>query len=249
MNLFELKKKIPTLIGMVVFFGIATICSVYYDGWYVLLQALKIDVEILAVAIGGGWALYLFLLQRQNEPAIGIKFGYKCISNGDGLYLTFFDVTLNNIGKVRVQGRRSRNLAYPINGKDHKDEEETLKFGGSLLLRPVPLNLPPNTVLDWFNQESGEKREQLDKLFFGVSAIEADLLYDYARKEEEKEIEITDFWMEPGEAYDVGVCVVLPPGAYYLIITFLGEKSDDELWRRKVVIQIPNERHSLTNLA
>jgi hypothetical protein len=211
--------------------------SVFEEDWDKIIEAAKSVAEIIAVAIGGGWTWYLFQLQREKEPAIGIKFEHKCVHNGGQLYLVYFDVKFSNLGKVRVQGRRARNPAYPT-VKDRPDKEETLKYGCSLLLRPVPPNLPQNAILDWFNQETDGTGLKLKQLFFDTQPIEADLLYDYAIKL--NGVEITDFWMEPGESYDVGACVLLPPGTYFTIVTFLGETSDDELWRRKAVIEVPS---------
>lgn len=237
-----MKKKIAMVIVALFALAFAVFWWVCHRDWFKFFEAAKNIAEIIAIGIGGAWALYLFMIQRQSEPAIGIKVDYKCVPNGSELYLTYFDVAFSNIGKVRIQGRKARNPAYPIESKDHDDEEETLKYGGSLLLRSIPANLPENTILDWFNQESGKPGEKLKELFFDKPEIEADLLYDYAIKD--KKMEITDFWMEPGETYDVGACIALRPGNYLAIITFLGEKSDDELWRRKAIIQVPKGKTS-----
>jgi len=234
--------KIKKILAAIILIAaiIALLFSVFWwvcdKDWLEFIDAIKSLAEASAVVIGGIWTWYLFWLQREKEPAIGIEFKYKCIPNGSQLSVVYFDVTFSNIGKVRVQGRRSRNPAYPT-AKDRPDKEETLQYGCSLLLRHVPHGLPANAVLDWFNQESGERGKELGKLVFDTPPIEADLLYDYAIKLSSGEV--TDFWMEPGELYDVGVGFVLLPGTYLAIITFLGETSDDELWRRKALIEIP----------
>ncbi len=72
--------------------------------------------------------------------------------------------------------------------------------------------------------------------------IVANLLDEYEYETEGKE----DFWMEPSESSHLCVGVILQPGVYLAMVTFVGDHSDDEFWRRLFIVQIP-ERDTLSS--
>ena len=49
----------------------------------------------------------------------------------------------------------------------------------------------------------------------------------------------TDFRLEPSESYHLSVGVILQAGVYLAMVTFVGQGSDDEFWRRLFIVQIP----------
>jgi hypothetical protein len=52
---------------------------------------------------------------------------------------------------------------------------------------------------------------------------------------------VTDFWMEPGESYSLGVPLILGKGCYLAKVTFIGEAEDDsEFWQRLFLVRVPN---------
>jgi hypothetical protein len=195
--------------------------------WLPFFEIAKNLVEIIAIFAGGAWALYRFGLLRENKAAIEIELHCKCIPEPNGRYFSYFDVTLINKGKVKAEARKKRRPAY-------RDEAETLKYGCSLLLRAIPKNIQERKPIGWFDEEAKTKSPI-------EGDIEVDLLYDYELNGE------TIFWMEPEESYHVGTGIVLQHGSYLAMITFVGNKeNDDEFWRRTFIVQIPNQNSDST---
>jgi hypothetical protein len=62
-----------------------------------------------ASVIGGVWILFRFFNERTLESALTIGVDASTIPF-EGAPLTFIDVTLTNVGKVRIQGKASRSL-------------------------------------------------------------------------------------------------------------------------------------------
>jgi hypothetical protein len=203
-------------------------------GWWIVedpcrpsnSEVTKNFAEVIAVVIGGYWAYYRFYLQREDEPAIGIELDYRCVPNANHCFLTYFDVTLTNKGKVKATAKRKPDKE---GGFAFTDKGEDLKYSCSLLLRAIPQNIPKGKPICWFDREEDKKRSPLP------GDIEADLIYDYEKDGEPY------FWMEPAESYHVGVGFILSPGIYLAMVTFIGDKNDDEFWRRTFIIQIPEQ--------
>jgi hypothetical protein len=63
--------------------------------------------------------------------------------------------------------------------------------------------------------------------------LELDLLSDY-------ELDGTyTFWMEPKETYHLGASCLITAGDYLVMVTFVGQREDDDFWRRTFVVRIP----------
>ena len=184
-------------------------------------ELVKNCAEALAVLVGGAWAFWMFVLKRERETALEIDLNMRCIPAMDG-FLSNFDVKLTNKAKVRVTAKPARLPAY-------RDRSERLKFSVSLLVRKLDVGPPadPPDPITWFTNSSSQSPVTSD--------AEVDLLSDY---------EIggrTDFWMEPGENYHVGAALVLKPGIYLAMVTFVGSRRDEEFWRRVVLLQVPED--------
>jgi hypothetical protein len=183
-------------------------------------ETLKNCVETVAILLGGGWAFWNFWLRRQKETALDIDMTHRCLPYGQGLFLTHFDVVLANRGSVKLVAKRDRVPAYAAHG-----DGETLKYSGDLLLRPIPSDMAVGSKVAWFCVPSDASPQPGD--------LEVDLLADHETDGK------THFWMEPGETYHLGVGLVLQPGTYLVLATFVGNASDDEFWRRLFMVNVP----------
>jgi hypothetical protein len=163
-------------------------------------------------------------LHRESATALAIELGHTDFKYANAEYLVTFDVTVRNMGQVRLTIRRDRNPAYP---RADTEDSETLKYGADLLIRRVPDGAGAGESIQWFSSEQA------------TSPVEGDLECDLAG-----EYELggkTDFWMEPGESYHLSTTRVLTTGCYLAMVTIIGDSSDREFWRRLYLIQVPAE--------
>ena len=174
----------------------------------------------LASVIGGLWVLFRFFNERTLESALTIDIDASTVAL-DGKALTFIDVKLSNVGKVRLQAKP----ADPSKNA-YEDPVEKLKYSCSLRLKRLDSGASaPDTLIDWFNDEN-----------FAITQLgEINLLNEY---ENPKNRNIVDFWMEPGEIYHLGVSLNLSPAVYLAKITFVGARSDKEFWSRIAIVQV-----------
>jgi hypothetical protein len=187
-------------------------------------EAIKNYAEVLAILVGGVWAVWRFCLRRERDTALDIALSQQSVPRADGSFLVFLDVMFTNRGAVRVTARRKRYPAYD-------DDSESLNFSGSLVIRELPDTAPVGAQVRWFATASDRSPRQTD--------IEADLLDDCELTGE------TDFWMEPGECSHSGVAIILRAGAYAAMVTFVGAAGDHEFWRRIFLIRVPYEAPQL----
>jgi hypothetical protein len=178
--------------------------------------------ETLAILVGGGWAFYRFVIRRESKPALDIALTYRIIPEPEDRFLAYFDVTLTNKSTHRVLARK-RKPQLPA----FSDRSENLQHSCSLLLRRVGAGAPLGTQVRWFDPEAKSPLP---------TDIAANLLEEYEYDIEGKE----DFWLEPSEISHLCVGVILQPGVYLAMVTFVGQPSDDsEFWRRLFIVQIP----------
>jgi hypothetical protein len=197
--------------------------------WADLSTTIKSFLTAFAVVCGGGWALYRFGLRRESAAALGIELTYTDSCYDKYGSLVTFDVSVRNIGSVKVTIRRSRNPAYPRPGTI---DTETLNYGASLLIRRIPEGKKPNETLQWFDSTTSTSPRKADS--------ECDLASEYEAQG------LTDFWLEPKETYHLSTTIVLRPGHYLAMVTLVGESTDEDFWRRIFAIRIFN-RNAETN--
>jgi hypothetical protein len=126
----------------------------------------------------------------------------------------FIEVQLTNKGKVKLGAKnRQSSPAY-------SDKVEQLRYSGSLKLKKIKAHAASAKWIDWFNDSS-----------FEDASDEINLLHEYENPEQG-----TDFWMEPGEVYTLGVPLTLTPGIYLAKVTFIGSRSNEEFWSRVMMI-------------
>jgi len=186
--------------------------------WVHWTEGLKNFAEMLAILVGGGWAFFRFVLRRERETALSMDMKSSSIPRGPGVHLVSFDVELSNKAAVSLRAKRKRLPAYP-------DPTDVLNYSVDLLLRSIPSSLPVGASLRWFPEPAQKSPQPGD--------IEVDLVDEY------EDMGKTDFWMEPGETYHVSTSMVLAAGTYLAMVTFVGNRSDKEFWRRVFVVQVP----------
>jgi hypothetical protein len=191
------------------------------DRWWISrADAVSKWATTFAILVAGLWALYHFYLRRESQTALTIDLTVSSVPYMNSSDLVTFDVTLTNKGLVAVRAQRNIRPAF-------QDNDEVLKYGGDLLVRKVSAELKPIATADWFIADHEHSPHADD--------FEADLLRIFRDDQG-----YTDFWMEPAEAYHVGSTLVLAPGNYLVMVTFVGDrKSGTDFWRRVFLIQVP----------
>jgi len=184
--------------------------------------ALKDTLTALGIIVGGWWTYTRFIRARVDETALDIDLTYSTVDYKTGNRLTFLNVVLKNLGKVKLRARERMNVAYDHRATDGK--EHVYKFGLGVKIRKIPTNLSSPSWLDWYGNSALESTLQ-----------EINLLKGYVKSEHQ-----TDFWMEPGESYSLAAPIILEDGSYLAMVTFIGvSKKDDEFWQRMFLIQVP----------
>jgi hypothetical protein len=184
---------------------------------------------LLAVVGGAVWGYYKFRLNRLDKPVLEIALAYRTIPDKDGRFLAWFDATFTNKSQRKVQARKrtERKLAF-------SDKNEDLEHSCSLLLRRVDPGAPAATQIRWFPDRNAKSPLDTDIKVNLLTGYE----YDAAGKD--------DFYIEPSEAQTLSVGIILEPGVYIAMITFVGPPPDDtEFWRREIIIQIPEANSGL----
>jgi hypothetical protein len=174
----------------------------------------------LASIVGGAWVLLRLYRERAFDSALTIDIHSSTLPAG-GPPLTFVEVTLTNVGKVKLQAKpaRSDHGAYD-------DGVEKLRYGCGLKLKKLDAAaLGGEAWIDWFD----------NRRFTSPQLGEINLLSEY---EDPKRGNRADFWMEPGEVYHLGAPVALPGGVYLAKVTFVGARADSEFWSRIAVISV-----------
>ena len=170
----------------------------------------------LASIVGGIWIVLRLWRERAFDTALGIDVRVSPPFAG-APQLTFLQVTLRNKGKVQLQAKESKPPAF-------QDKGETVPHSCTLQLKKL-LSSSPDVWINWFD------RKNFDPNF----SLEVNLLSEF----EDTAKGMTDFWMEPGEAYRLGVPLSLPRAVYLGKVTFIGEGSDREFWSRIFVVDVP----------
>jgi hypothetical protein len=195
-----------------------------HPSWLDLADAIEKWATALGIVGGGCWALCRFGLRRESATALGIELIHANLKYGSEYYLVTFDVTVRNMGQVKLTVRRERNPAYPRAGTE---DSETIKYGADLLLRRITDDAASGESIQWFTDNLQTSPTGGD--------IECDLASEYEQGGK------TDFWMEPGESYHLSTTRVLSPGYYLAMVTFVGNSSDKEFWRRVFTVCVPNK--------
>lgn len=181
-----------------------------YEPWWVdLAVAAQGWATVVAVLVGGVWALYTYRLKRQAETALDLQVSVQLHAYGARV-LAFVGVQLGNRGLVRVDATRSK-PAY-------QDDDEIVPYAGHIRLRPLDPKQTTASALQWFDG-STDGSNDLNDSFLSSYETDGTLL----------------FWLEPGECYRLGSTLVLDPALYMGMVTFVGN-GPKEFWRQTFVI-------------
>jgi hypothetical protein len=177
--------------------------------WVNVALAAQAWATVAAVIVGGLWALRTYRLHRQAETAVDLQTKVQLYRHGTSM-LAFVEVQLGNRGRVRIDASGQK-PAY-------RDEDETVPCAGHLRIRPVAPGLAPGRGLHWFD---------------GSTSAEADIEDDFLSSYETGGKVL--FWLEPGECYRLGSTVLLEPGLYMGMATFIGS-GPKEFWRQVFMV-------------
>lgn len=203
--------------------------------WLQALQAIQAVVTTLGIVAAAAWALYRFGARREGESALAIDLELTVRPYRDDRSLVFFDVELANTGAVRLAAKRRKDPAFSDLIRDGEIWGEEIRFSGDLMLSRVPDALAHGHAWRWYRQPRSDA---------AVDILEFDLLEEYDDGDGR-----SAFWMEPGEVYRLGVPIVLRAGIYVAKVTFIGQRSDQEFWRRLFLVQVPRADPGAASLA
>ena len=161
----------------------------------------------LAILVGGGWALYHFVLRREGESGLQIEFNVQDEDAVGIAQLKTVEVNIKNIGKRKLELDQNANITA-----GEEESEESFRHPFSLKIRNITGALNNFDCYDWSRFNFSHKN----------SDQEYDLLIGYDK---------TVFFAEPGEEYSFLKIINLAPGDYLLKATFIG-KRDYEYWQR-----------------
>jgi hypothetical protein len=178
-------------------------------------------VVALAAIVAGVWAYSRFSRERGNELALKMKQRMSVSSLGHRNLVTF-SVTLENVGKKMISARpcQPESVAYD-------DGVERLPYSCCLQLRQIKLANGLRKRVDWFDSVGVERVAGVD---------DVNLLANY---ENPRKANAVEFWMEPGESYDLTASFLLDPGQYLAKITFLADGSDGNFWTGVMQFHVP----------
>jgi hypothetical protein len=175
-------------------------------------------VQMVAVAGAGLWAYHRFVQNREDETALEISYGYRSENYASNIFLVALEIGFSNRGKVRVAAKPQCNPAYST-------DDELVLYSADLLIRSIPASHTPPVTLEWFPTATSKSP--------GPHDLEFNLLDEFTENLR------TNFWLEPGETSYVGKTMVLTPGHYLAMVTFIGDRGDHEFWRRVFYICVP----------
>jgi hypothetical protein len=192
-----------------------------------------VNAEILATAsttvialVTGWWTYRRFIESRQRETALTLDLKYTTTAYPGKDFLAVINVIVRNVGRVKVAVSDKR----PAYHEPTSQPEYRFDYGFNLKIRKLPVDLEAGERIDWF---------KAPKKGWPSSAMEFDVATGYVKEvESNRGSTLTDFWMEPGEAYTLTVPVVLAHGSYLALVTLIGVK-DGEYWQRLFVVNVP----------
>jgi hypothetical protein len=190
-----------------------------------IFQNIAVGLAAIIGGVGGIWAIYRWLLERGHETSLEIDLDSTCTVYRNDLYLVFIDVSLKNVGKVRVVAKKKK-----YNGKITEpvyNEDETINHSLGLQLRAIRSDIDCSAALDWFSSNMLDTPQNIPN--------EINLFSELEKNEQDKQDEIM---MEPGTTNNFGYPFILPAGHYLAKVTFVGKRSID-FWRRLFYIHVP----------
>lgn len=189
------------------------------------IEAVSNIAVIFAAMAGGVWALFRLRRERTDEAAVNLTvstYAHRLGQKDD--YVVAIAVEIANKGKTKVQAKTEKKHGYSFD-----DGVEKLYHPCSLQIKRFSITKPaPPHHVDWFEPSIAEAVPEL--------IPEINLLTEY---EDPENHNIVDFWLEPGEVYNLEMPVVLPSGIYLGKVTFVAAGGDCNFWSRVFTFAVP----------
>ena len=188
----------------------------------------NIAVGLAAIA-GGIWAFYRWRKERGHETSLEIYLDSTSTVYRNDLYLVFIDVSLKNVGKVRVVAKKKEydndsKITKPV----YKDKMETINHSLGLQLRAIRSDIDCSAALDWFSSNKLDAPKNIPN--------EINLFSYFEENGQDKPDEIM---IEPATTHNFGYPFIIPAGHYLTMVTFVGERKID-FYRRLFYINVPS---------
>jgi hypothetical protein len=195
--------------------------------------------------LGAVAAYFRFFANRTFQTRLDIAPSVKAVPYHEKTYLVQFTVKVTNGGTVKLGARRT--LPGPEEAQSRWGED--LPYACGLEVCALADDVSALEWVTWFEPGTNRPGRQLRRL-----APTLNLLAEYMESDEVGEDRECDFWMEPGETYDLTAARVLVPGLYAGKVTFLGERSgfpwslkqsygehsdDGEFWSEVFLFRVP----------
>jgi len=188
--------------------------------------------QIIALVVGGGWALWRFGLTRESRTFLDLSTSARVVDTAADSMLVVVTVQMKNIGSSRIDPKTARKPDGSIfnDGYDHCLHAATLK------VRRIPEYETP-TQFDWYVLPPMPADIRTLNRHVHEPLEEIDYLADFNEVREGGSVE-PDFWLEPNTSYDASVSLRLEKGNYAIKTFFIGaldKPHEQEYWSHVTV--------------
>ena len=228
-------------IALVIIGGIVVYRTQTFIDWPKTFAGANDVAQMFALVIGGVWALNRFIATRASRTFLELSASAKVVGGTDENLLVQIVIRLKNIGTSRIDARRGSpgTLLYD-------DTWDRCQHAGTLKIRAVPSGQAP-ALFDWYGLQPfnatltlASLRNSPEQAVAIVGTLEQiNYLADFQNPE--NGFTNTDFWLEPGEVYELTVPLWLPSGNYAVKTYFLGSEThhlEEEYWSHTALCRL-----------
>ena len=214
--------------------------------WPTVLSAASDLAQIVALVVGGAWALNRFGITRASRTFLEMSVGAIVVGGDEENALVEVVVRLKNIGASRIDARRGSQPGAFL----YDDGWDKCEHAGTLKVRAVPTRSSP-LVFDWYGLQPLTATLMLTAhtatSASGVAPSGALEQINYLADFQDPigGFADVDFWLEPNETYELKVPLWLPPGHYAMKAYFLGKergRGEEEYWSHTVFCRVEAPR-------
>jgi hypothetical protein len=205
--------------------------------WLQATDAIEHVFTAAGILAAGLWTYLHFIKGREHETALQINLNVVSEPYENEKWITFLDVSFVNKGRVKLSATKKQCPAY--NDRTNSNQiGQKFDYGMDLQLWQIPGGYKAGEWINW--------ADTLPEITPTGVYKEVDLATGYYKlsKHGLKNIKETDFWIEPGEHYSLGVPFVLGRGCYLAKVTFIGDAGEHEFWQRLFLIYVPSSSKS-----